>query len=374
MTAIRRPKCLSKSVVSDALYCKSIHLRFTLLTSDSALPTRTEATVSSRRILDDLRRAIRARRYSPRTEEAYVAWVRDFLRFHRFRNPRELADAGIDAFLTHLALERKVAPSTQNQAPSALMFLYRQVLRIELAYVGEAVRARKPRRLPEVLDPEEIRRILANLHPPYRLMTSLLYESGLRVGECVGLRVRDLLYESGRVQVHDGKGRKDRLTLLPQELVPALDKQLVRVRRLHRQDEVNRIDCVVLPAHVAQARPDLAQALEWQYLFPAYRPVSDSCGTRWLRRSVPVQRLQRAIRHAVLRASIPRKVTSHTFRHCFATHLVEAGYDIRTVQELLGHASVRTTLLYCHVSRQRLRGITSPLDVRENRAAYAIAA
>lgn len=327
--------------------------------------------MSQPRLLDRVRDAIRTRHYSYRTEQAYVYWVKDFVRFHGLRHPERMGEVEIARFLSHLAVRRRVAASTQNQALSALLFLYKAVLQRDIAFVGNVVRAKTPRRVPVVLTREEVARVLLDLDPPYRLMAQILYGAGLRLHECLRLRVQDLDTGYGQIVVRDGKGGKDRVTILPRALTAPLDAQLGQVRMLHRRDIANGFPGVSLPHALARKYPNAPREFGWQYVFPATRLMREPRSGRLLRHHVYPDHLQRAIKQAARTAGVGKRVTTHTFRHCFATHLLESGYDIRTVQELLGHTDVKTTMIYTHVLNRGGRGVRSPLDVAEPRLAYA---
>jgi len=313
-------------------------------------------------LLDQVRHAIRARHYSRRTEKAYVGWVRRFVLFHGKRHPAELGGPEVTAFLSHLAVERRVSASTQNQALSALLFLYREVLRQDLPWLDGVVRAKRPVRLPVVLTRQEVRAVLGELTGLPWLMSSLLYGAGLRVLECCRLRVKDLDVTRGELTVRDGKGRKDRITMLPGTVKGPLIAQLERVRGQHGRDLRAGAGIVALPFALARKYPGAGRQLAWQWVFPATRLHRDR-ETGQLRRhhlheSVP----QRAFKEAVRRAGLAKHATCHSLRHSFATHLLEDGYDIRTIQELLGHRDVSTTMIYTHVLNRGGRGVRSPLD------------
>ena len=327
--------------------------------------------MSEPRLLDRVRDAIRTRHYSYRTEQAYVYWVKDFVRFHGLRHPVQMGEVEVAQFLSHLATRRRVAASTQNQALSALLFLYKAVLQRDIAFVGDVMRAKTPRRVPVVLTREEVARVLLNRDPPYRLMAQLLYGAGLRLHECLRLRVQDLDTGYGQIVVRDGKGGKDRVTMLPRTLAAPLDAQLAQVRMLHRRDIANGFPGVSLPYALARKYPNAPREPGWQYVFPATRLMREPRSGRLLRHHVYPDHLQRAVKQAARTAGVGKRVTTHTFRHCFATHLLESGYDIRTVQELLGHTDVKTTMIYTHVLNRGGHGVRSPLDVAERRLAYA---
>jgi len=314
------------------------------------------------RLLDRVRAVIRMRHYSLRTEQAYLQWIVRFIRFHGMRHPSEMGADEVRAFLEHLALEGRVASSTQNQALNALGFLYRDVLDLEMPALGAIERASKPRRLPVVLSRREVGRLLGELRGRNRLMASLLYGTGLRLMECVRLRVKDLDFELHQVLVRDGKGRKDRVTMLPDALADPLRAQLERVRELHRTDVRAGCARVWLPTALGRKFPGAGSALEWQWVFPAARRSIDPRSGLERRHHVSETSLQRAVKRAVRVAGIPKPASCHTLRHSFATHLLEDGYDIRTVQELLGHRNVQTTMIYTHVLNRRGLAVRSPLD------------
>jgi integron integrase len=290
-----------------------------------------------RRLLDQVRDAIRLKQYSPRTEEAYVHWIKRFILFHDKRHPCEMGAAEIEAFLTHLAVDQHVAPSTQNQALSALRFLYRQVLNQPLNLRIEAVRASKPARLPTVMTREETQRVLLCLSGIPKLMAQLLYGSGLRLSECTELRVKDIDFAQHLILVRDAKGRKDRITILPQSLLNPLQDHLRRVRQIHDRDLSQGHGYVHLPYALERKYPNAHREWAWQFAFPSSRLAKDpetGITRRW---HTSPSTLQKAVRKAAQEAGIVKPIGPHTFRHSFATHLLEAGYDIRTVQELLGH-------------------------------------
>jgi integron integrase len=314
------------------------------------------------KLLDQVRAAIRVRHYSIRTEEAYVRWVRRFVLFHGTRHPAEMGSGEVAAFLTHLAVRGRVAAATQNQALNALVFLYRQVLKLPLEELDEVVRAKKPLRLPVVFTREEVRRTLAQLQGRNRLVASLLYGAGLRLLEGLRLRVRDLDFVMSQMVVRDGKGRKDRLTILPQQLVPALRVQLAHARALHAEDLGAGFGEVFLPDALDRKYTSAAREWRWQYVFPADRRALDPRAGVTRRHHLGETGIQKAMTAAVRAARIQKQGSCHTLRHSFATHLLEDGYDIRTVQELLGHADVRTTMIYTHVLNRGGRAVRSPLD------------
>lgn len=315
------------------------------------------------RLLDRLRAALIARHYSRRTEEAYVGWVRRFILFHGKRHPMGLGENEINLFISHLAVHGKVSASTQTQALSALIFLYQQVLRKKLLDIGILVRAKRTVPLPTVLSREEVRLVLTQMDGTYRLFMTLLYGTGMRLLECLRLRVKDVDFALNVITVRHGKGGKDRRTMLPEALKEPLRAHLLRVKGLHQRDLDSGYGAVHLPGAFAQKIPDAATRWEWQYVFPASARSLDPRSGRDQRHHMDESTMQRAVRAAVLRARLAKRVTCHTFRHSFATHLLEEGYDIRTIQELLGHADVSTTMIYTHVlNRSGGRGVRSPLD------------
>ena len=306
---------------------------------------------------------LRTRHYSRRTEEAYVAWIRRFVRFHGRRHPRELGSAHVEAFLSHLAVADRVSASTQNQALAALLFLYRQVLEIELADVAHVVRARMPERLPVVLSREEVRALLGHLEGVHHLVATLLYGSGIRLLEALELRVKDLDFDRHQLVVRRGKGQKDRATLLARSAEVELRRHLERVRRLHEGDLRRGFGAVALPDALARKLGESsAKDWSWQWVFPATSHYVDRDTGQRRRHHLHESAVQRAVRDAALRSGIPKRVTCHALRHSFATHLLEGGADIRTVQELLGHRELRTTMIYTHVLDRGPFGTPSPAD------------
>jgi len=313
------------------------------------------------RLLDQLRACIRTRHYSIRTEQAYVQWVRRYILFHHKRHPREMGARELEAFLSHLAVRRKVAASTQNQALNALLFLYREVLGIDLPWLDNVVRARKPARLPVVMTRDEVRALLARLDGRMWLLAALLYGSGMRLMEGIRLRVKDVEFDGLRILVRDGKGGKDRATLLPEALVEPLRRQLAYAKSLHDADLSEGFGEVYLPFALARKYPRAAASWGWQYVFPAARRSTDPRSGRVRRHHINPQALQRAVAQASRSSGLSKPVSCHTFRHSFATHLLEDGYDIRTVQQLLGHKDIRTTQIYTHVLNRGPNAVRSPL-------------
>jgi integron integrase len=314
------------------------------------------------RLLDRVREEIRLRHYSPRTAKTYVAWIRRYVLFHGKRHPQELGKAEVGAFLSDLATNGRVSSSTQNQALSALLFLYAHVLHVDIGWVEEIVRAKRSTRLPIVLTRDEVGAVLSHLHGPARLMGSLLYGSGLRLLECCRLRTKDIDLERREVPVREGKGSRDRITMLPVRLVPELAAQAERVRVLHAADLASGMGSVELPSALEKKYPRAPNELAWQWLFPATRSYRDPVSGRSRRHHLHATVLQRAMKDAVRASGVRKAASCHTLRHSFATHLLEDGYDIRTIQELLGHRDVSTTMIYTHVLNRGGRGVRSPLD------------
>ena len=314
------------------------------------------------KLLDRLRHACRVRHLSPRTEDAYHGWCRRYILFHGKRHPADMGVAEINQFLTHLAVTRHVAASTQNQAFSALLFLYRVVLGVPPGLLTGAVRAARPKRLPAVLTRDEVGRVLGQMDGTYRLIGDVLYGGGLRLLEGLRLRVKDVDFAGGQLVVRHGKGGKDRRTLLPAAVRGTLAAHLARVQGLHARDVADGFGRVWLPDALAVKFPRAAAEWGWQWVFPAARRGRHRVTGGVGRHHAHEAAVSRAVTAAVRASGISVRATTHTFRHSFATHLLEAGYDIRTVQELLGHASVETTMVYCHVLNRGGRGVVSPLD------------
>ncbi len=314
------------------------------------------------KLLDQVKNAIRIRHYSLRTEESYVHWVRAFIHFNGLRHPRDLGAHEVTAFLTHLAVERDVAAATQHQALSALLFLYKQVLGIDLPWLNEVVRPKRPARLPTVLNEGEVQCLLALMHGVHGLMARLIYGAGLRLTECLRLRVKDVDFSRREVLVRDGKGAKDRVTMLPGSLLGPLREHLVLGRQLIDADRVAGRPGVYLPHALERKYPASGKSWAWFWVFPADRLSTDPRSGIERRHHAYEKSLQRALKVAVDQAGINKPVSVHTLRHSFATHLLQCGYDIRTVQELLGHSDVSTTMIYTHVLNRGGRGVASPLD------------
>lgn len=323
---------------------------------------RAAARPNKPKLLDQVRDAIRLKHYSIRTEQTYVDWIKRFILFHGKRHPREMAEAEVSQFLTHLARDGHVAASTQNQALSALLFLYKEVLKQEIGWLQGVERAKRPSRLPVVLTRDEIHKVFTHLHGDHRLMAGLLYGSGLRLMECVRLRVKDVDFGYLRIIVRDGKGGKDRITMLPVNLAKSLERHMQKTKAQHEQDLEEGSGEVFLPNALARKYPNAAREWIWQYVFPSTRLSTDPRSGGRRRHHVEESSLQSAVKTAVRASGIQKPATCHTLRHSFATHLLENGYDIRTVQELLGHKDVSTTMIYTHVLNRPGIGVKSPLD------------
>ena len=315
-----------------------------------------------RKLLDQVRDTIRLKHYSYRTEQTYVQWIRRFILFHNKRHPQEMGVTEIEAFLTFLAVQEQVCASTQNQALSALLFLYRSVLRQPLDDSIDAVRAKRSRYLPTVLTPEEVNQILSRLSGVYQLFIQLLYGSGLRLSEGLRLRIKDLDFAQRQIVVRDTKGNESRVTMLPNRIVEPLSQHLERVKRLHHLDLDQGYGSTFLPFALERKYPHADRAWIWQFVFPSPGRSRDPRSGIVRRHHLHETGIQRALKQAVHTAKIDKRVGCHTFRHSFATHLLQNGYDIRTVQELLGHKDVKTTMIYTHVLNRGGRGVRSPLD------------
>lgn len=318
--------------------------------------------MSQPRLMDQMHHALRARRYSARTEEAYCRWVVRFIRFHGLTHPAEMGEAEVNAFLTHLAVREHVSASTQTQALSALLFLYRKVIGRELGEFTDIVRAQPSRRVPVVMTPGEVRQVLAEMTGEERLVVTLLYGTGMRLMECLQLRVQDIDFTRNEIWVRGGKGDRDRVTMLPESLKPELREHLRHVKKVHECDVADGWGVVQLPAALDRKYPSAPTDWRWQWVFPQatrWRDPKTGCQGR---HHVHPTIIQRAVKTAVRRSGVPKRVGCHTFRHSFATHLLENGYDIRTIQELLGHKNVSTTMIYTHVLNRGGCGVRSPLD------------
>jgi integron integrase len=317
---------------------------------------------TGRSLSDVAREKMRTRHMAYRTEQSYLQWIRRYVVFHDRRHPRELGPAAVEQFLSYLAVERKVSASTQSQALQALLFLYRHVLEQDLPWLDNVTRATRPRRLPVVLSRAEVAALLAQLQGTHWLVASLLYGGGLRLLEGLRLRVKDVLAERQELIIRDGKGGKDRVTVLPSSLDGPLREHLAALRRWFDQERRRGAPGVSLPTALRTKYPGASQSWGWQYVFPARSLCRDPYGRGLIRHHLHEQSLQRAVKEAVRKAGIQQPASCHTLRHCFATHLLEDGYDIRTVQELLGHSDVKTTMIYTRVMGKGAKGVISPLD------------
>lgn len=318
--------------------------------------------MENKKIIVQIRERIRVKHYSIRTERSYIEWVKTYIRFFKYRHPSEMGAAEVQAFLNHLATEKNVSASTQNQALNALHFLYNEVLDQPFGEMEKLVWAKKPKRLPVVLSKQETARLLSHLDGIYLLMAQLLYGAGLRLMECIRLRIKDVDFDLNQIVVRDGKGAKDRVTMLPQNVQPALKLQMRKAYIQHKQDLLDGFGTVYLPYALAKKYPNAEKELGWQYVFPASRLSVDPRSGKKQRHHFSEAMLQRKVKEAAKKANILKPATCHTLRHSFATHLLENGYDIRTVQELLGHKNVTTTMIYTHVLNRGGLAVNSPLD------------
>jgi integron integrase len=327
-----------------------------------AAPVADEVQAPPRKLLDRVRDAIRLKHYSYQTEKTYVQWIRRYILFNGKRHPSEMGSTEINAFLTHLAVDENVAASTQNQALCAILFLYKHVLQQELDLCLDTVRAKRPRNLPTVLTVEEVLAIVHSLSGVYQLLVKLLYGSGMRLNEALQLRVKDLDFAQQQIAIRDSKGMESRVTMLPKSIVAELKVHLQGVKNLHHQDLDKGYGSVFLPFALERKYPNACREWIWQYVFPSSHISQDPRSEIMRRHHLHESGLQKAIKQAVRIAKIEKRVGCHTFRHSFATHLLQNGYDIRTVQELLGHKDVKTTMIYTHVLNRGGRGVCSPLD------------
>ena len=319
-------------------------------------------TPSKPKLLDQVRQAIRVRHHSPKTEESYVHWIKRFIFFHNKRHPAQIGEKEIGQFLSGLATDRHVSASTQNQALNAILFLYRDVLRKEIGYIDGVVRAKRPHRLPVVLTRQEVKSILGALDHSDWLMVMLLYGAGLRLMECLQLRVKDIDFTSNQIVVRAGKGDKDRHTMLPAAVKEPLARHLEIIKEQHRRDLERGLGRVTLPNALERKYPNAGKEWGWQWVFPATSHYTDRETGEQRRHHLHESVLQKVVKQAVRKTGLTKPATPHTFRHSFATHLLEDGYDIRTVQELLGHRDVSTTMIYTHVLNRGGRGVNSPAD------------
>jgi integron integrase len=330
--------------------------------SESAAINTAASNLPRPRLFDEVRRRLRLKHYSLGTERVYVQWIRRFILANGKRHPREMGGTDVERFLSGLATEGHVAASTQNQALAALLFLYREVLRIELPWMENVVRAKRSRHVPTVLSREEVQRLLANLEGRRWLLASLLYGTDMRLMECLRLRVKDVDFGRNEITVRDGKGGKDRRTVLPKSLFEPLQREVERARMLHVADLTAGFGAVVMPHALARKYPNAARDFGWQYVFPSVQRSRDPRNGIERRHHFDDAILARGLKGARMRAGIVKPLSAHTLRHSFATHLLEMGYDIRTVQELLGHKDVATTQIYTHVLNRGAGGVLSPLD------------
>jgi integron integrase len=315
-----------------------------------------------RKLMELVSDAIRTKHYSLRTEQTYKDWIKRYILFHGKRHPKDMGAPEVQAFITHLAVEKNVAASTQNQALSAILFLYRHVLQTEIELPAGIIRAQKSKTLPVVLTQPEALAVISKMSGVPQLMAKILYGSGLRLMECVRLRLKDIDFGNRQIIVRDGKGEDDRATILPDSLIPALQRQIQTAQRIHQTDLGDGFGEVHLPYALARKYPNAARETAWQYLFPASGFSVDPVTKKAMRHHADESLLQKAVRAAAKAAGVQKHVTPHTFRHSFATHLLQNGYDIRTIQELLGHKDVKTTMIYTHVLQRGGLAVKSPLD------------
>ena len=314
------------------------------------------------KLLDQVRQKIRYLHYSSKTEQAYVYWIRRYILFHDKRHPKDMGPEEVSSFLNYIANRENVSASTQNQALTAIVFLYKQILEIELGDLPVFQYARKPKRLPVVLTQDEVKEVFEHLREPHKTIVGLMYGSGLRLNECMALRILDIDFGRSEITVRRGKGNKDRRTVLPEFIVPGLKLAIDKTARYFELDQKHGIDYVYMPDALGRKYPNAGKELKWQFVFASGNTSLDPKTGRKSRHHIHTKSVQRAISAAVKKAGIMKHVSSHVFRHSFATHLLENGYDIRTVQELLGHANVNTTMIYTHVLNKGGRGVKSPID------------
>lgn len=323
------------------------------------------SSTKSPTLLDDVRRIMRLKHYSLHTERSYCEWIKQFVKFHRLGERAALlegAEAKIEAFLSYLATERQVASATQNQAMNALVFLYKQILDVPLTKRIEAIRSKTSRHVPVVLSIDEIKQVLPRVEDVAQLVVKLLYGSGLRISEAVRLRVQDVDYDYKQITVHSGKDDKDRVTTFSAAMMPLLQNHLQKVKAMHQQDLANGFGAVYLPYALAKKYPNAEREWGWQYVFPARSLSVDPLSGVTRRHHIDPSLINKAIKAAVRQAGLSKRVSAHTFRHSFATHLLQRGTDIRTIQALLGHSDLETTMIYTHVLNQGGQGVVSPLD------------
>ncbi len=326
-------------------------------------PIQTEPVIQQPKLLELVVAKLRVKHYSMRTEKTYVDWIKRYIWHHGKRHPKDMGVAEVEAFLTHLAVQRNVSASTQNQAKSAILYLYKEVLGIDLPWLDNVTQAKAPKRLPVVLTQAEVQAVLSRLDGTMWLIASLLYGSGLRIMEALRLRVKDVDFARREILVREGKGFKDRVTMLPVSLIEPLKSHLLKVQALHMEDLSNGYGAVFMPMALDRKYPNAAKDWAWQYVFPSIKLSVDPREKVIRRHHADEKTVQRGVKKAVNLAGLTKLATPHTFRHSFATHLLEGGYDIRTVQELLGHSDVATTMIYTHVLNKGGKGVSSPLDV-----------
>jgi len=313
-------------------------------------------------LMEQVRDVLRVHHYSLRTERAYLGWIKRYILFHGKRHPNEMGELEVTAYLSHLASEKNVSASTQNQALSALLFLYKKVLMIELAWLDDVVRAKRPQHLPTVLPREDISRLLQIIQGPKQLLAKLLYGTGMRLMEGVRLRVQDIDFNYEQIFIRGGKGNKDRTTILPASLIPELKEQLQYSHSFFLKDRQEGAPGVELPFALERKYPNAGKEWPWQWVFPSEKHSTDPRSQIIRRHHIYEKNLQRNIKESARKIGLSQRVTTHTLRHCFATHLLEDGYDIRTIQQLLGHKDVKTTMIYTHVMKKGAMGVRSPID------------
>jgi integron integrase len=329
---------------------------------ETSSPSQTPERGKGKKLLDQVSDAIRVKHYSYRTEQTYKDWIVRYILFHDKRHPKDMGAEEIQAFITHLATERNLSASSQNQALSAILFLYRHVLHIEMDIPPDTIRAQKSKTLPVVLTHQEALAVIAQMTGLPQLMTKILYGSGLRIMECLRLRIKDIDFGNHQIIVRDGKGEDDRATVLPDSLIPLLQTQIKTVQLIHQKDLKGGFGEVYLPYALARKYPNASKEFHWQYLFPALSRSTDPVSKKTMRHHADPSVLQKAVRSAAKLAKIDKPISPHTFRHSFATQLLQSGYDIRTIQELLGHKDVKTTMIYTHVLQRGGLAVKSPLD------------